>query len=61
MPRVKKIDRPVLLRAYIPESLHLLLQNELYSELEGRIPFGAQTELLTQLISDWLKSRGALK
>lgn len=60
MARVKKLDRPVLFRAYIPQSLHDRLQIELYSELEGKIPHGAQTELITELVTGWLKSRGVM-
>lgn len=58
MPRVKKIDRPVLLRAYLPESIHTKLQIELFSEIEGKVPHGAQTELITGLVTNWLRDRG---
>jgi len=58
MPRPRKIDRPIRLEVKIPQSLHSQLTQELYSEVEGRVPFGALTELFIELTSDWLKSRG---
>ena len=57
MPRIKKIDRPVLVRAYVPESLYLRLHAELYSELENRIPHGAISELFTEMVRKWLEAR----
>lgn len=61
MARIKKIDRPVLFRGYLPESLHHQLQLELFSEVEGRIPHGAISELMTELVTDWLKARGRIQ
>ncbi len=58
MTRLKKIDRPKSLELYLPESLHTKVMQELYSEVEGKIPFGAISALGTQLFSDWLRSRG---
>ncbi len=58
MPRIKKIDRPVRLSGYLPQSIYDKLQLELFSELEGRVPHGAHSELLTELITKWLISRG---
>ena len=60
MPRPKKLDRPVSVRASIPESLFAKVQIELYSELEGGVPYGAMSNLMTKLISDWLVSRGVI-
>ena len=60
MPRIKKLDRPVLVRAYIPQSIHDRMSIELYSELEGKIPHGAQTDLITELVTNWLKTRGVM-
>ena len=58
MPRIKKSDRPKRLEIYLPESVYGKLYLELYSELEGKIPFGSMSALMTNLVSDWLRSRG---
>lgn len=60
MPRPFKVDRPKRLEVQLPESIYSKLQTELYSEIEGRVPHGAATELVTGLVSNWLKSRGVV-
>ena len=60
MPRPRKLDRPRRLEFNIPESIYSKLQTELYSEIEGRVPHGAVSELLTNLVVDWLKTRKVL-
>jgi len=57
MPRPKKLDRGVSLHLRIPESILAKVQLELYSELEGRVPFGAMSELAAKLFTDWLSRR----
>lgn len=58
MPRPRKIDRPHRLQVNIPESIASKVQLELYSEIEGRVPVGATSDLVTGLLIDWLKRRG---
>lgn len=58
MPRPKKIDRPVYKKIAIPESVAFLVDMQLYSELEGRVPQSAWADTVTQLLKDWLKDRG---
>jgi len=58
MPRPRKLDRPRRLEIQIPESIWAKLQAELYSEVEGRVPHGALTELGVGLFTDWLRARG---
>lgn len=60
MPRPKKLDRPRRLEVQIPDSIYSKLQDELFSEVEGRVPHGAASTLCTSLITNWLKSRGAI-
>ena len=60
MPRPLKVDRPKRLEIQIPESIHTKVQDELYSELEDRIPHGAQSKLITNLLVGWLRTRGVL-
>jgi len=58
MPRIKKIDRPKRVEVQLPESVKLKVDMELYSELEGKVPFGKFSELVTELLGDWLRARG---
>ena len=60
MPRPKKTDRPRRFEVCLPESVYARLQLELFSELEGKVPFGAMSVLTTRLIDQWLNSRGNL-
>ena len=55
MPRIKKIDRSVKIWFYLPESLHSQLHAHLYSELETRVPYGAMSSFLTQVVSDYFQ------
>lgn len=58
MPRPRKIDRPIKFHIAMPESIHGKMMRELYSEIEGRVPYGAVSMLLETLVSDWLQNRG---
>ncbi len=58
MPRPKKTDRPRRLEVSIPESILSRVQIELFSEVEGRVPFGALSELVAQQLAEWLRDRG---
>lgn len=58
MPRAKHIDPPKHIGTVIPESLWSKVQLELYSELEGKVPYGAFQKLVRGLLTDWLKTRG---
>lgn len=58
MPRPKKVDRPRAVELQLPDSLWMKVRAELYSEIEGKIPFGAVSALGVQLFTEWLKSRG---
>lgn len=54
MPRPRKIDRPVKFHVAMPGSVHDKMMRELYSEIEGRVPYGAVSSLLEMLVVDWL-------
>lgn len=58
MPRPKKTDRPIRVEAKVPESVISCVNLELFSEVEGKVPHGKISELVTQLLRDWLSSRG---
>ena len=58
MARAKHIDRPKHIGTVIPSSLHAKVQLELFSDLEGRVPYGAFQTLITSLLTEWLRGRG---
>lgn len=58
MPRVKRVDRPVRLEITLPESVSAAVELELFSDIEGRVPYGARSKLIEQLLRSWLESRG---
>jgi hypothetical protein len=60
MPRALKIDRPRRLEFNIPSSIYAKMQDQLYSDIEGKVPHGATSALITELVTVWLKSRGVL-
>jgi len=57
MPRVKKLDKPIPVRFYIPESILTRVKLELWSDLEQKVPFGMMSELVSKLFANWLKER----
>lgn len=52
MPKPKKIDTPVEKHISIPQSLSTRIDLELFSDLEGKIPFGAWAKFLLNLITE---------
>ncbi len=58
MPRAKHLDRPIRFEVTLPESLKSAMELELWSDLEGRVPYGKASELIRQLVREWLRSRG---
>lgn len=61
MPRPYKLDRPVRLEFSIPESLASKIKLELFSEVEGRVPMGAMSELAIRLFTEWLATERGVK
>lgn len=57
MPRIKKIDRPSSLEIQLPSSLRARLDAALFSETEGKIPFGAYSKLAEKLFNEWLERK----
>jgi hypothetical protein len=55
--RPLQVDRPIRIHILLPESLHNRTQLVLFSELDGRVPYGAMSNLVKELIRDWLDSR----
>ena len=60
MPRTKKIDTSRRLEVQIPESILSKVRMELFSELEGCVPFGSMSELVATQLAEWLRGRGVI-
>lgn len=54
MARRTKTDRPVEKSISLPQSTVAQVDLLLFSQLEGRVPFGAWASLVNQLLSEWL-------
>lgn len=61
MPRPKKTVRTVYKNIGLPEDLVARLELELYSEVEGRIPHGAQQEFFTRLLRTHFEGKAEVK
>lgn len=59
MPRPKRTIRPTYLNLAIPETLRCRLDLLLYSTLEGRVPHGAYSTYICDLIQADLGRRAA--
>jgi len=57
MPRPLKTVRPVEKRISLPEDLVAQVNLKLWSELEGKVPFGAWQEYLVRLIQQDLQEQ----
>lgn len=61
MARPKKTVRTIYKNIGLPEDLVARMELELFSEMEGRIPFGAQQEFFTKLLRDYFEGRATQK
>lgn len=52
MPRPRKAVRSIEKNISIPEDLVTRVELELWSELEGKVPFGAWQGLITKLLRE---------
>lgn len=59
MARPKKAIRPVEKNISLPEDLVARVDLELFSELEGKVPFGAWQRYVERLIRDDLAKRAS--
>jgi hypothetical protein len=55
--RPTKVDRPLYRKIAIPESINAQIELMLWSELEGRVPFGALSSYIEGLIRADLQKR----
>ena len=59
MARPKKTDRPVEKNISLPQSVVVRVELELFSELEGKGPFGAWQRYIVRLVEADLAKREA--
>jgi len=52
MPRIKSVNPSVDKHIHLPTDLCARVELELYSDLEGRVPFGAWQTFVTKLIKE---------
>ena len=57
MPRPRNTIRPVEIRLSLPETVRAQMDVELFSELEGRVPYGARTQFVQQLVQDYFRRK----
>lgn len=56
MPRPTPVDPPQRLEVQIPLSVLARVKLELHSDLEGKVPFGQMSGLVSRLLRDWLEA-----
>lgn len=55
MSRPRRVIRPTSLEVSIPETIRGRLDLFLFSEVEGRVPLGAYSRLVTRLLSEFFE------
>lgn len=61
MPRTKKVIRYVKKGIQLPEDLLIEVDLELFSDVEGKVPFAAWQKLVEPLLRQWLAERRAAR
>lgn len=61
MPRPAKAIKPAEKNISLPSDLVARVDLVLYSDLEGKVPFGAWSKLVEALLARWLTERAALE
>lgn len=59
MPRPPRLMRPVRKNLAVPEDIAARVDLELFSELEGRVPHGAWSKFVTELIREYYRKKDA--
>ena len=59
MARPRKTDRPIEKNISLPQSVVVRVELELFSELEGKVPFGAWQRYILRLVEADLSRRDA--
>ena len=61
MARPKKVIASIKKNLCLPENLVTRVELELYSELEGKVPFGAWQEFISSLIVKYFNEKNQLE
>lgn len=61
MPRPFKTIRPVMMNLSIEEDLYARMKLELYSDLEQKVPHGAQSKMINKMLRSHFRSVDAKK
>lgn len=56
MARPFKTIRPIMMNISLDEDIHARLKLELYSDLEQKVPHGAQSKLVNKLLKSHFRS-----
>lgn len=59
MPRPRKTIKSISKHIMLPEDIVLRMEDYLFSDVEGRIPQGAQQELIVSLLRDFFSKLDA--
>lgn len=59
MPRPPRLMRPVRKNIALPEDIAARVELELYSDIEGRVPHGAWSKFLTELVREHYRRKDA--
>lgn len=60
MARPKRLMRPVRKNLAVPEDIAARVDLELFSELENRVPHGAWSKFVTELIREHYRRKDAM-
>lgn len=61
MARIKRKDRPVIVRVCIPQSVLSAVDKRLVNPLTETRDYGVRSELITHLLIEWLAKPPAVK
>lgn len=61
MAKPPRVDRPVSKNLSLPTSVIAQVELKLFSEVEGRVPHGMLSTLVTELLKQWLQAQDAKK
>lgn len=57
MPKPKHIDPPVEFCVSLPQSIFDKMQEELHSDILGKVPSGLRSKVIGHLVREWLDKK----
>jgi hypothetical protein len=55
MPRTRRVNHPIEKKISLPADIVTAVELELWSDLEGKVPYGAWSKLVERLLRDHLR------